>query len=208
MREPLSAQILRRAAKPWERALSMPFITEVIADSISDEVFERYLVWEGLFVDAAARSVGAAVLRAPDQHALIGHSRSLAMLVNDQFGCFDTSPQLPGPKSAALAEPLIEDCLADAARLSYPELVATMLASELLYRVWCHEAAITPSRRSAIAEWVDSHNRAPFTTQVDFLVAETDRLAVEEHEVSRLASIFAGRLEREIDFHAAAFVAD
>jgi thiaminase/transcriptional activator TenA len=209
MPEPLSARLLAMVAEQWERALAMPFITQVIDDTLADDVFARYMHWEGRFVDSSARALGAAILRAPNRAALIGHVRTLAMLVNDQFGSFDTSTgQRPGPRSGALAEPLIQQAVTAAERLSYTELVIAMLPSELLYEVWCRRAVGRPSARPEIADWVRVHTEPPFTAQVEFLVSEVDSLDVSDAELPALAALVARRIELEIDFHAAAFIAD
>jgi thiaminase/transcriptional activator TenA len=205
--EPLSSRLLGLAAEPWERALAMPFVTHVVEDTVPDEVFSRYMWWEGAFVDAAVRVLGAAVLRAPGRAARAGHARTLATLVDDQLAHFDeTASAAPGPRSAALAEPLIREVVSDAERFSYAELVVGMLPSELLYAVWCRRAAATPSARPRIAEWVRLHTEPPFTTQVNFLVREVDALDTGEDEVPALAALVARRIELEIDFHAAAYV--
>lgn len=209
MVEPLSAQLLNLAAEPWERALAMPFVTQVLDDTIDDEVFARYMVWEGAFVEAAVRVLGAAILSAPDRSAMVGHSRTMATLVDHQFIQFNESPAArPGSKSAALAEPLIRDVIVDAQRFSYAELVVGMLPSELLYEVWCRRAIRAPSARPMIADWVRLHTEPPFTTQVRFLVDEVDRLSVSDVDLPNLAALVTRRLELEIDFHAAAFVSD
>jgi thiaminase/transcriptional activator TenA len=204
----LSQRLLTQADPVLQRALAMPFIGRLMDGSLPLEVFDRYLWWEREFVEAAVRVLGAAILRAPSAAAVHGHARTLHTLVSDQFDYFANAPGLapPGPRSAALAQPLISEVIADAGTDSYAELVAGMLPSEILYACWCRHAVGRPSRHPAIAAWVHLHTVPPFTDQVDFLVGEVDALPVAPADEPALVTLIERRLELEIDFHAAAFL--
>jgi thiaminase/transcriptional activator TenA len=209
-----TSRLLLTAAEPaWSQALTMPFVDQVCEDSISDEVFARYLVLELQFVNVAARMLGAAVLRSPTPSALEGHRLTLTALVEDQYtyfgdalGQLGTGGSVVGPRAQAQADQLADRVLDVAEHGSYAELVACMLPSEQLYATWCARAVRTPSRRPVIRQWVALHAEPPFTERVTFLVSQVDALSVDAAGVTQLGSLVSQILELEYRFHQAAFI--
>ncbi len=210
-----SARLLTAADPAWKRALGMPFIADVIADSIADETFARYLVLERQFVDVAARMLGASILRSPTRAALEGHLLTLSALVDDQYDYFDeaigqvgSEIATVGPRAQAQAQALADRVIEVAETGSYAAVVACMLPSEKLYEVWCTQATRNPSSRNVIQRWVSMHAEPPFTTQVAFLTHEVDSLVVDSAQIMDLASLVTEVLDLEYQFHDAAYVTD
>lgn len=210
--DPLSARLRSRNADIWEQTVGMRFVRDVTTDTLSDEVFARYLLFEREFVDTAARLAGAAVREAPTGQALAGHSRTLHSLVTEQYAYFtralETFP-VPdvGPQAQEQAAALTEEVLDAADRLGYPGVVTCMYAAESLYETWCTAADRTPSARAEVAAWVRLHTVAPFTTQVRFLEAETDALEILPATEEDLVTLFGRVLVAERRFHEAAYLA-
>ncbi|ASR35602.1 hypothetical protein BAY61_12010 [Prauserella marina] len=210
--KPLSERLLAANAQRWERAQRMRFVREVADDTIDDAAFARYLVFERRFVDTAARLCGAAVRAAPDGPSLAGHATALHNLVTEQYDYFTavlsavgTTPSV-GEAALAGADVLTEVALDIADEHGYPGIVVALFAAEAMYRQWCVAAAVRPSGRPAIAEWVNLHTREPFLSQVEFLRGEVDRLTVEPGGESVLATVLGRMVEAEIIFHDAAFI--
>lgn len=208
----LSARLRSRNADIWERTLDMRFVREVTADSLSDEVFARYLLFEREFVDTAARLAGAAVREAPTAEALAGHARSLHALVTDQYAYFTRALETTGvpevgPRAQEQAATLTEEVLDAADRWGYPAIVTCVYAAESLYETWCAAANRTPSARAEVADWVRLHTVEPFTAQVRFLEAETDALEILPETEADLVALFGRVLVAEQRFHDAAYLA-
>lgn len=208
----LSERLREQNRESFRQALQMRFVTEVAADTIADEVFARYLVFEREFVDTAARLCGAAVREAPSARALSGHSTALHNLVTEQYDYFTEAlhgmggaPQASTPAHEQ-AGTLTEVVLDSADAYGYPGIVTCMYAAESLYGQWCATAARTPSARAPIAEWVELHIRAPFTEQVSFLREEIDALEILPETESELAGVFGKTLDAEVRFHEAAYL--
>jgi len=60
-----SDEIRFHAAADWQAATGHRLFREIIADTVQEAVFERYLRIEFGFIDTAAAALGAAVARAP-----------------------------------------------------------------------------------------------------------------------------------------------
>ncbi|MFG7946974.1 TenA family protein [Streptomyces cacaoi] len=207
----LSARLRSRNAQRWEQALAMRFVREVTDDTVDDDVFARYLLFEREFVDTAARLAGAAVREAPGPRALRGHSDSLHALVTDQYAYFTkaletTGVPETGPRAHEQASVLTEEALDVADTLGYPGIVTCMYAAESLYATWCATADRSPSARPQVADWVHLHTVAPFTTQVRFLEAEVDALEILPETETELTAVFGRFLAAEVRFHDAAYL--
>ncbi|MFZ4485466.1 MAG: hypothetical protein ACOYO9_02645 [Candidatus Nanopelagicales bacterium] len=158
----------------------MRFIREAVDGVLLPEVFERYLILEQDFVRAAVVSVCRAVATSPDRHAYDGHLRTLHHLIGEQLPGLEqvsvprvgASASRPELSSSALSEYVAELSIG----ASYVEIVCCMLPSEVLYARWCATARGKGHDDGLLGDWIDLHTCARYTDQVNYLVAEVDRL--------------------------------
>lgn len=223
--EPLSHQLLVSSEREFNMALAMPFVRDVIAGTVESRVFATYLVFEADFVVTAIRARGHAIALAPTMTAITGHCEAMRSLLEGQ------RPALEGYKSGVTPEVIIPAAAHDRARKltstmmallaegTYAQVICALYACEHLYRVWCKEAlsgGIAKASREleddrgnflAVAfDWVRAHTEEPFTSEVQFLEQEIDRLEVASDDVQALSRTVQSMLVAEIEFHAAAYM--
>jgi len=206
------------AGAVWEASLDHRFFREVAADTVTDDVFRRYLRVEYGFVDTAARCLGFAVAKAPSFTERRRLALGLHGLVTDQQDYFSLAFERAGLPPAertavapnALSEGLHALFLGTAETAGYEEIQACVLGAEWMYLTWCSTAHRTPSRRPVIADWVALHAGGAFAEHVAWVRAELDargpRLAPERQ--ARLGQLFKATLEAEMAFHDAAYRSD
>ncbi|MFE2030182.1 TenA family protein [Streptomyces hygroscopicus] len=204
-----SERLLKAAAPTMERALTMRFVTEVTAGTISDADYADYLEIEAGFVETATRLHGLAVWGAPDRTALERNARAVHALTTSQADYFREAraawPVPARPGAARRAEVLSRYALDVARDGGYPAVMTMLFAAESLYLTWCtraQERGTVPS--GAIAAWVSLHADQAFRDGVRALAAEVDALP-EKVPQELLLRWFTGMLEAEIDFHDAVF---
>jgi hypothetical protein len=107
-----SADIRSAAISEWEAATGHRLFREIIADTISDDDFERYLRIEFAFIDTAAVALGAAVRLAACLHPVServtpesrGDRQRGAMGADDPVrGLFHRGPRWREPAADELA---------------------------------------------------------------------------------------------------------
>jgi thiaminase/transcriptional activator TenA len=203
------------AGAVWDASLDHRFFRDVAADTITDDVFRRYLQVEYGFVDTAARCLGFAVAKAPS----FAERRRLALglhgLVTDQQDYFSVAFERAGLPPAertavapnALSQGLHTLFLGTAETAGYEEIQACVLGAEWMYLTWCSTAHRTPSRRSVIADWVALHAGGPFAEHVAWVRAELDTRGphLGPERQARLGQLFKATLEAEMAFHDAAY---
>jgi thiaminase/transcriptional activator TenA len=203
------------AGAVWDASLDHRFFRDVAADTITDDVFRRYLRVEYGFVDTAARCLGFAVAKAPS----FAERRRLALglhgLVTDQQDYFSVAFERAGLPPAertavapnALSQGLHTLFLGTAETAGYEEIQACVLGAEWMYLTWCSTAHRTPSRRSVIADWVALHAGGPFAEHVAWVRAELDTRGphLGPERQARLGQLFKATLEAEMAFHDAAY---
>ncbi|WP_299818996.1 TenA family protein [uncultured Jannaschia sp.] len=204
----LSDRILERCAPELEAMLSHRFVTQIEADALPRDVFDRYLVYEGAFVDTAIAIFAFAVARAPDiatRRHLIG---VLAALADEQVPYFETRLAARGlsadaalpPQAAAFRDGMLR--LAEEG--SFLEIVTAMFAAEWMYWNWCVRAAGAPIADPDLRAWVALHAEETFAAQARWLKDAVDRYG-READLDRLTDIFARVTELEIAFHHAPY---
>ncbi len=109
MPEMLTDRILAENAQVFEAMVSHRFVRDIAADSLPPEVFDRYLLIEGAFVETAIAIFGYAVAKSSDlgdRRKLIG---SLDALANEQMPYFEAAFACRGiqPDSALQADPRV-----------------------------------------------------------------------------------------------------
>lgn len=214
MAETLSAQILRENADVLDAMLGHRFIEDIKADRLPTGVFERYLVFEGAFVDTAISIFAFAAAKADtiaQKRWLIG---VLDALANQQIAYFEKTFAARGidPRTFDHAIPEVaafqNGMLAIARDGGYLDTVAAMFAAEWMYWTWSKEAAVRQISDPLLKEWVDLHAHADFAAQALWLKAELDQAGegLSGTERSRLSAIFGQAQSLEIAFHDAPYL--
>lgn len=213
MSETLSEQILRENAYVLEAMLDHRFVNDIKNDNLPKEAFERYLVFEGAFVDTAISIFAYAAAKAgtiEQKRWLIG---VLDALANQQIAYFEKTFSARGidpavfdtdiPQVAAFRKGMLEI----ARDGGYLDTVAAMFAAEWMYWTWCRQASERRISDPLLRQWVDLHAHPDFAAQAFWLKAELDTAGphLEPAERARLSAIFGRAQWLEIDFHDAPY---
>ncbi len=214
MSETLSQQILRENKAVFDEMVNHRFVKDIIADRLPKEAFERYLVFEGEFVDTAISIFAFAAAKAQtivQKRWLIG---VLDALANQQIVYFEKTFAERGLDPSAVDTSIPEvaafrdGMLAISRDGGYLDTVAAMFAAEWMYWTWSTEAARHLISDPLLKEWVDLHAHEDFAAQALWLKAELDAagegMATEER--SRLSGIFGEAQALEIAFHDAPYL--
>lgn len=212
--ETLSAQILRENADVFNAMVTHRFVEDIKADTLNDDVFVRYLVFEGAFVDTAIAIFAYGVAKAET----IGQKRWLIAvldaLANRQIAYFEQTFAKRGIDPAAFDTDLPEvrafreSMLAIARDGSFLDIAVAMFAAEWMYWTWSAEAASRTISDPLLKEWVDLHAEDEFADQARWLRQQLDARGdtLSPAERSRLSQLFATVQRLEIDFHDAAYL--
>lgn len=209
----LSEQMLDENRDVFEAMVHHRFVEDIKADRLPNEAFERYLVFEGAFVDTAIAIFSFATAKAgtiEERRWLIG---VLDALANQQIAYFektfaaraiDPASYYTGRADVAAFR---EGMLAIARDGGFLDTIAAMFAAEWMYWTWSTEADRMAISDPLLKEWVRLHAEPEFEAQARWLKAVLDEAGetMDIAERKRLSAIF-GRAQRlEIDFHEAAY---
>lgn len=214
MAETLTEQILRENAKVLDAMLGHRFIEDIKANRLDRHVFERYLVFEGAFVDTAISIFAFAVAKADTIAQKRWLIAALDALANQQIAYFEKTFAARGidPRDFNLSVPEVaafrEGMLAIARDGGFLDTVSAMFAAEWMYWTWSKEAATLEISDPLLKEWIELHAHPDFAAQALWLKAELDQAGhqMSETERSRLSSIFGQAQALEIDFHDAPYL--
>lgn len=210
---PLSDRMLAANAELWDAMQAHRFVRDIEASRLPDDVFHRYLVYEGAFVSTAIGIVAQGVAKAPG----IGQQRRLIAvldaLANEQIGYFERTFEALriDPAAHDVTVPPVEAFRAGMAAIAadgpYLDVVTILFAAEWMYWHWCSRAAAKPGGNAELRRWVELHAEAAFADQARWLKDEVDGggETLEEREKIRLTTLFGRVLRLEIDFHTAAY---
>ncbi len=209
----LSEQMLDENRDVFEAMVHHRFVEDIKADRLPKEAFERYLVFEGAFVDTAISIFSYATANAgtiEEKRWLIG---VLDALANQQIAYFEKTfaARAIDPASydtgRADVAAFREGMLAIARDGGFLDTIAAMFAAEWMYWTWSTEADRAAISDPLLKEWVRLHAEPEFEAQARWLKAVLDEAGetMDLAERKRLSAIF-GRAQRlEIDFHEAAY---
>ncbi len=214
MSETLSEQILRENRIVFDAMVNHRFVEDIKGDRLSKDVFERYLVFEGAFVDTAISIFAFAAAKAEtivQKRWLIG---VLDALANQQIAYFEKTFAERGIDPAVFDASIPEvaafrdGMLAISQDGGYLDTVAAMFAAEWMYWTWSKEAAGHGMSDPLLKEWVDLHAHEDFAAQALWLKAELDTAGegMSAEERSRLSGIFGRAQALEIAFHDAPYL--
>lgn len=208
-----SERLLADNAAVFEAMVGHRFVTDIATDRLPAPVFDRYLAYEGAFVETAVRIFAFAVAKAPDVEAQRHLIAVLDALAHGQIGYFETTFAARGIHPAAhdLSHPAVaafrDGMLAIASGGGYLDIVTAMFAAEWMYWTWCRATAPSPLADPHIREWVDLHAADDFAAQARWLRDQIDAAGPDlpESEMARLSRLFGHVLDLEIAFHEAAY---
>ena len=212
--ESLSQQILRENRAVFDAMIGHRFVEDIKHDRLSTGVFERYLVYEGAFVDTAISIFAYAVAKAER----IEHKRWLIAvldaLANQQIAYFEKTFAARGIDPASFNVSLPEVAAFRSGMLeiardgTFLDIVAAMFAAEWMYWTWSKEAACRPITDPTLKEWVDLHAHEDFAAQALWLRDRLDEAGATlgEAERTKLSQIFGQAQSLEIAFHDAPYL--
>jgi thiaminase/transcriptional activator TenA len=214
MAETLSEQILRENAEVLDQMLGHRFVDDIKADRLPKDVFERYLVFEGAFVDTAISIFAFATAKAETMAQKRWLVAVLDALANQQIVYFEKTFAARGidPRdfnlSVAEVANFRDGMLSIARDGGYLDTVAAMFAAEWMYWTWSKQAAQLKISDPLLKEWVDLHAHPDFAAQALWLKAELDRAGdgMSASERSRLSGVFGRAQSLEIAFHDAPYL--
>jgi thiaminase/transcriptional activator TenA len=214
MTETLSQQILRENRAVLDAMVGHRFVEDIKHDRLSTVVFERYLVYEGAFVDTAISIFAYAVAKAER----IEHKRWLIAvldaLANQQIAYFEKTFAARGinPKSFDVSLPEVaafrSGMLEIARDGTFLDIVAAMFAAEWMYWTWSKEAATCRISDPLLKEWLDLHAHEDFAAQALWLRDRLDEAGATLDVAGRtkLSLIFGQAQSLEIAFHDAPYL--
>jgi thiaminase/transcriptional activator TenA len=205
--------MLRENGEVFARMVDHRFVRDIKADRLPREVFDRYLVIEGAFVDTAISIFALATAKADE----IGTRRRLIAvldaLANEQVGYFQrvlaargiarSSPDLSAGGVTAFRDRMLR--IAETG--GYADIATAMFAAEWMYWTWCRSAAESRISDPHLQDWVALHAAAEFEAQASWLKAEVDRAGckLDDAGQARLSELFGEVQRLEIEFHDAAY---
>jgi thiaminase (transcriptional activator TenA) len=211
--ESLSEQMLRENARIFREMVNHRFVEDIKTNRLHRDVFNRYLVYEGAFVDTAISIFAYAVAKAEGITQKRWLIAVLDALANQQIPYFEKTFAVRGldphafdtdrPEVAAFRNGM----LGIARDGGFLDIVAAMFAAEWMYWTWSIEAASREIGDPLLKEWVDLHAHEDFAAQARWLKQQLDAAGdgLGASERSRLSGIF-GQVQRlEIAFHNAPY---
>ena len=214
MSESLSEQILRENRAVFDAMVDHRFVRDIKADRLPADAFERYLVYEGAFVDTAISIFAYAAAKAgtiAEKRWLVG---VLDALANQQIAYFEKTFAARGIRpedhdtGRADVAAFRNGMLAIARDGGFLDTVAAMFAAEWMYWTWCSAADACAIGDPLLKEWVALHAHADFAAQAQWLKTVLDEAGerLDPAERARLSGIFGRAQKLEIDFHDAAYL--
>ncbi|MAM11468.1 MAG: TenA family transcriptional regulator [Rhizobiaceae bacterium] len=211
--EKLSDFMLRENRTVFDEMVAHRFVEDIKADALPNAVFERYLVFEGAFVETAISIFAYATAKAEtmtDRRWLIG---VLDALANHQIAYFERTFAARGitPAGFDLDHPAVarfrDGMLAIARDGGFIDTIAAMFAAEWMYWTWSKQAERQKMSDPLLAEWVSLHNDETFAAQATWLRDRLDAAGetLGERERVHLSGVFGKAMRLEIDFHSAAY---
>jgi thiaminase (transcriptional activator TenA) len=213
--ETLSERILRENAGILVTMINHRFVEDIKNDSLSNEVFDRYLVYEGAFVDTAISIFAFAVAKAQTIEQKRWLAAVIIALANDQMAYFERTFASRGidPSSFDTRTPAVRNfcsgMLTIAKEGEFLDIVAAMFAAEWMYWTWSKEASVCNISDPLLKEWVTMHVDQAFADQAAWLKEQLDiagEQGIPEDLCVRLSSIFTNAMQLEIDFHDAPYL--
>lgn len=212
--ESLSARMLRDNAVVFKAMVGHRFVADIRDGTLPAAAFDRYLVYEGAFVETAISIFALAVAKADtiaQRRWLIG---VLDALANEQIAYFERTFAARGIDPAAFDAdaPAVADfkdgMLGIAREGGFLDIVAAMFAAEWMYWTWSSRIDPGTIADPLLREWVALHRADTFAAQARWLRDQLDAAGagLDEVEKARLSRIFGRVQDLEIAFHDAPYL--
>jgi thiaminase/transcriptional activator TenA len=206
--------MLRENAGLFKEMITHRFVEEIKRDELPSAVFDRYLVYEGAFVETAISIFAYAVAKADTIAQRRWLISVLDALANEQIAYFEKTLAERGidPTSFDVERPEVEafrsSMLAIAREGTFLDIIAAMFAAEWMYWTWSAEAARRKISDPSLKEWVDMHAHKKFAGQARRLRHALDAAGeqLDPIERKRLSKVFGEVQQLEIVFHNAAYL--
>ncbi len=199
-----------RAASAWDAAVEHPFVHELAAGTVDDDVFARYLVADRAFVTTLTGVFGRALAQAPPE-SRAPLADFLGILTDEEDDYFeralDALPAPPGdPARHPTTEAFRDHLLAAADEGGYAETLAVLVPAEWCYLGWA-QGIDHPPEPFYRREWVTLHSNDEFAGFVDWLRSELDREfeTLSPRRTDRVRRRFERTVRLEADFFDAAY---
>ncbi|MDX8492519.1 TenA family protein [Mesorhizobium sp. VK22B] len=211
--ETLSECILRENEAVFDAMVRHRFTTDIEAGHLPSEVFDRYLVYEGAFVETAISIFALATAKAGRIEQKRWLISVLDDLANQQIAYFERTLAARGidPASFNLAEPRVAAFCAGmldiAEKGPFLDIIVAMFAAEWMYLTWSKRVAAAAIADPLLNEWVAMHADDTFANQAEWLRRQIDdaNARLDEAGRSRLSAVFGRVQALEIAFHDAAY---
>lgn len=217
----LSEQLRDRHRSAWDAAVAHRFVRELVADTIDDGIYARYLTLDYGFINDLTGAVGHAVAVAPGMPEKTRFAQFLGVLTDEENDYFLRSFAAFGQPAPTFDNPLQHPVLDDFAALmdrqrtagSYLDILAVLVPVEWVYLSWASAASDAVARgasmpaRFYLSEWITLHALPAFREFVEWMRAELDREAAAADAVGRgrAEAAFVEALRLEARFFDAAF---
>lgn len=199
----------------WGRATGHPFTQTLCDDTLSDDVYRRYLIQDYVFIESLVTVLGHAVALAPGMPAKKRWAGFLGAITSEENDYFLRSFEALGvPESERESTPLLPpiralaDLMLDAARSgAYEEVLAVIVPAEWVYLTWARAAPSSRPERFYLAEWIELHDNPAFEEVVGWMRGELDRVgpSLSPDRQAVVADRFRRLVELEIAFFDAAY---
>jgi thiaminase/transcriptional activator TenA len=206
----LSDDILQANEGILNEMLTHRFVEDICADRLPPDVFQRYIAYEGAFVETAISIFAYAVARAPDMEARRWMIGVLDTLANEQIPYFEERYQTLGiaafadlPPQAAAFDGGMHEL---AKQGDFLEIATAMFAAEWMYWSWSKRATTCHISNPDLKAWIALHVDKTFAAQALWLKQAIDRYS-SANDMQRLSAIFAKVTRLEIGFHHAPYIA-
>jgi len=219
----LSEQLRATHQTDWYAAVEHRFVRELVADTIDDAVYARYLTLDYGFINDLTGAVGHAVAAAPGMPEKTRFAQFLGVLTDEENDYFLRSFDAFGQPAPTFDNPLKHPVLDDFAALmdrqraagTYLDILAVLVPVEWVYLTWASKASDAVTRGAAmparfyLAEWIMLHALPDFRDFVEWMRAEFDREAAQADAASRqrAKAAFVDALHLEARFFEAAYEA-
>lgn len=209
----LSNKILAENKILWDNMQNHNFVRQIANNTLPENVFNCYLVYEGNFVLTAVDILAFGIAKAPD----LARKKRLATGINDliyiQLDWFQKVYQkrhiqikdfFPANKGYSNFKNGMRDVAENG---DYADIITTMFMAEWMYYHWCKAVSKENIQNREIKEWVDMHTTDAFLNQAKWLKNEVDIIegTVTAKKSTQLSMLYGKAMQWEIDFHYAAW---
>jgi thiaminase/transcriptional activator TenA len=207
---------LKDGAGPlWSQATRHAFTEELVAGTLADEAYRRYLIQDYVFIETLVTVLGHVVALAPGMPAKKRWAGFLAAITSEENDYFLRSFDVLGvPESERGSAPLLPpiqafaDLMLDAARSgAYEEVLAVIVLAEWVYLTWAQAASKPYPGRFYLSEWIELRDNPAFEDIVGWMRSELDRVGpkLSTDRQAVVAERFRGLVELEVEFFDAAY---